>query len=825
MEQKHEHLQLTRWGERLPRRKKGPPHNPARDDKRGHGEHLLHDLETVSNSLQRLKQDAPVGVNPKLIFKVLQHPKGALSVEQLDRLGLRVLGIDSHKAMVVFPNQEALKDLQRRLNEYAGLVPQGNKYEFLSSVEGIAPLTPADRTGRILAANPLAADETAALDVELWHTGDSAECLRNVEEIRNFLANTSRRINDDNRPPQVTDSYVGSSLCLVRARLDEITLQNLISGNPFDYVKIVDRRPQPSFDFPQLRATRNDELPIVDVSLIPDDLVGVVVIDSDIMQGHPVLGPAVGDAQVFPDLLREKVQGGPEDGDEKSGGHGTAVAGIAAYGDIDSRRIRRNWVPDARVFSARVTNDRNEYDEDELLENQLRQAVEYYLSSYPEARVVNISLGNELAVYSDELYQFRLASLVDELAYEYRERNIVFVVAMGNYIPDFDSHDELVLAYPNYLLQDRSARIIDPATSAIALTVGGLSYGSGQSVHGDDLTDRLVAGHRGWPSPFTRAGWGFSGAVKPEIVEYAGDLRFTSGRIPEPPTYAGVPSTAKQFAPSEGQLFRTVSGTSFAAPRVSNLASRLMREFPNASSNLVRALIVDSARIPPSMPPALEGLDYSDDNLLRLYGYGQPDFERARWSADNEVLLLFDGSIRLDTFEIFEVPPLPEAFFSSKGTGYISASLAFDPPTRHTRADSYLGVTMKFDLFRNKEPDEIADVLRAWNTNEREILGEAEPSLTGLSTGSRFKNMKPNITRRSNGTVQRGILKVHGSAWKYDGKPLYLAVICQRRWASVEITDQRFAVVMSIYHDNPEANLYAQIRQQARAYQRTRVRL
>lgn len=485
----------------------------------------------------------------------------------------------------------------------------------------------------------------------------------------------------------------------------------------------------------------------------------------------------------------------------------------------------RDFIPSARLFSARVTDDDNRYDEDELVERQLERAVKYFLDNYPQAKVVNISLGDARLVYSENNYQFRFAAAVDELAYRYRDRDVVFVISAGNFWPQHLSDEEVVEQYPTYLVSSNEARVIDPATSALALTVGGLSYGEGRGIYGRESTNRLVAAERGWPSPFTRTGWGVDGAIKPDVVDFAGDVRFERGRIlAEYPTYAGLPTTAKAFAPPEGRLFRTVSGTSFAAPRVANLAARLFGELPSASSNTIRALIANSARVPGSRPPYLHDSEIWDEDLLRVYGYGQPDFARARFSSENDILLLTEGNLEVDSFEIYEVPSLPEEFLTTSGCGYISVTLAFDPPTRHTRMDSYLGNTMEFVLFRNVSPEEIANAIRRLESEERKNL-ESTPTVGNLRRDRPNRvDLKPGVNRRKKGTLQRGVSKISRSNWNYNGGPLHLAVICQRKWAPIEITHQRFSVVVSLWHDNPAVNLYAHVRQQARISQRVRVR-
>jgi hypothetical protein len=382
--------------------------------------------------------------------------------------------------------------------------------------------------------------------------------------------------------------------------------------------------------------------------------------------------------------------------------------------------------------------------------------------------------------------------------------------------------------YPSYLY-NADARLIDPATSAIALTVGSLSYGEGEyGLASQERVGGSVARHREWPSPFTRTGFGLNGAVKPEVVEYGGDLRFISGSIAERPLSAGVPTLGAEYSPPEGRLFATRSGTSLAAPRVANLAAKLAREFPGASSNLIRALIIASARVPDWRPPSLIREVDEGSRVMSIYGYGRPEFKRARWSLNREVMLLHDGVIGVDAFELFLLPPLPPSFIAANGIGSLAVSLAFDPPTRHTRLDSYLGIGMEFVLFRNVEPMHIADVLRHWNRDEKEDLGGLDiptrGSLRAVGMGPIQVPLLPAVNLRKRGTAQKGVLKIKNRNWQYDSGSMVLAVICERKWAPAEIQEQRYAVVVSLGHSSQEVNLYEEISQHARVYERIRVR-
>ena len=188
------------------------------------------------------------------------------------------------------------------------------------------------------------------------------------------------------------------------------------------------------------------------------------------------------------------------------------------------------------------------------------------------------------------------------------------------------------------------------------------------------------------------------------------------------------------------------------------------------------------------------------------------------------MLLLAEEEIELDLFQLFSLPGLPEEFLTVPGEREIAVTLAFDPPTRQTRGDSYLGVRMYVHLFRNASPSELMNRLKAMTKEERAALGDDDASLTAMPSVQRVK-LEPGVNLRRGGTLQRGIARIKRPSWRYDGNDLVLAVICQRMWAPVEVERQRFAVVVSVTHSDPTVSLHAHIRQRAQLWQQARVRV
>ncbi|WPF87207.1 S8 family peptidase [Cyanobacterium aponinum AL20118] len=811
---KFEHLELPKTNIEYIRRLHGGGNSKKRHDRTSHGSKLLSQLSSLINRPE--KKNLPFGINPKLIFKIKFRKDFHFPDENVIKSGLNLVAKEpkSKLAIIVFSSDDNFKTFQEKLKAYSGEIKNSPEYGYLDDIEDLVPLEPEDRIGRLLELEPLKTGELVPLDLELWHTGNNKEMTDYIDNLDEFLK-TWQEYPD----MKVTDKYIGEYICIARIKIRQEILDILLAE---EVVKEIDRRPKPAFESPQEINIPVSEFP--DVISPPLNNAGVLVIDSGVQGGHPLIKKTLGDTEVFPDPEGQFIKGNEDDGDQKTGGHGTGVSGIAIYGDINQCIQTKRFQPQVWLFSARVTNENNEYDSDLLLDNQLEKAVDYFVNNYPNCKVINISLGDDRLIYQHGQKQFRLAAKIDEIAYKYQRKNILFVISAGNFYYQPQSNEQLKQEYPNYLL-DEKAKIIEPATAAIALTVGSLSMGKGSSNYPEDACRNAIAKVEGYPSPFTRVGFGVDGMIKPEFVDFGGDLVLERTKIIPNELGVSVITLNKNF--QGNSLFKAYCGTSFSAPRVANLAAQLFTKFPNATSNLIRALIADSAQLPSEIPKFFQSKE-NKKNQLRIYGYGQPNFDKAAYSTENQVILLEDNqSIPIGKFQIYEIPTLPDSFLKTKGNRKISITLAFDPPTRHTRGDSYLGITMEFRLFRNIDKKTLQNAFLKANRNEKtENVTEMKMEDLKKKYGSNIEvDLFPNNDLRKKGTLQKGTISISKSNWKYNKKPLYIVVMCNRKWAKEdEIDVQRYALVASATHSDDQVDLYNHLKLQTRVSQRASIR-
>jgi hypothetical protein len=172
--------------------------------------------------------------------------------------------------------------------------------------------------------------------------------------------------------------------------------------------------------------------------------------------------------------------------------------------------------------------------------------------------------------------------------------------------------------------------------------------------------------------------------------------------------------------------------------------------------------------------------------------------ERAAYSDDARAVLYAEDELTVDHFAVYEIP-IPTVFQNQAGTRTIRATLAYDPPVRHTRTD-YAGVSMNFRLLRGVTADFVFEHYRR--------RGPADGKHPELA--SRFNcHLSPGPQARELSTLQTATATFNRNIGVY-GDRYFLVVRCQRGWAETTAR-QRFAVVVELAHE-AEIRLYEQLR-------------
>jgi len=369
------------------------------------------------------------------------------------------------------------------------------------------------------------------------------------------------------------------------------------------------------------------------------DAPAVCVIDTGAQRLHPLIEP----------LLEEEdshtVFGDGDTSDWKN--HGTPMCGIAAFGDLRPLLLSSAaWEQRHRLESVKLLDAVRAHES--LNYGYVTQgAIALPEIEKPERRRVfcmAITEDHEHSLGRPSAWSSAIDSSTSGSQEEGRPRR-VFLVSAGN-CNVFD---------PSYRYMDtnREAPVQDPAQAWNAVSVG--AYTERRNITEGDPESRLcvpVAPGGGLsPTSRTACEWEPSWPIKPEIVMEGGNLA-------RHPTHGiDVRASLEDLAPSGkfqdagGKPFTTMNATSGATAHAARLGGQLLADYPELSAESIRGLLVHSARWTEAMlndgqlNPHRAGRTAAVEDLLRCYGYGAVDTERARFSFTNKATLVFEGSL------------------------------------------------------------------------------------------------------------------------------------------------------------------------------------
>jgi len=741
---------------------KNPPADP-----RAHGAGLQ---DSLAQARAAAADEIP-GFDNRVLFKL---QAGTLPPEEIEKgfPGVEVISQEDAGQVLAFATAEALAFFEARLATLAA----GGKPKYAQVVYALQAFdrwTREDRTGQALRLHGVPTAPSFRLDIELWPIERRTERQRLLESFEAWLTSGNIRVLDRIDQP---------GLIMFRVEVTAAQTGQLLNHRD---VRSVDLPPRYGIDRELLGL---DIATFPPIPAPPANAPLVAVLDSGVAGGHPLIGPALADAQGF--VLPER-----EHADDH--GHGTHVAGIALYGDVEEAARARAFVPQLRLLSGRILDEAAQADP-RFIENIVDQAVRYFHGEYG-CRIFNLSYGDANKPYLGGRVR-GLAFTIDALS---RELGVLFVVPTGNFNDIVDGE------YPGVLRTERG-RLLDPAPALNALTVGSLARWDSDfyaARYPNDPRHAAIA-QRDELSPFSRGGCSVQSAIKPDLVAYGGNFAVdrVTGQVFG--TGLGELSASREF--TEGRLLSERSGTSFAAPQVAHLAARLVGELPDSSVNLLRALLVANARIPLA---AVSLFDDDDAALAETVGYGMVDTSGLFRSTEEHVILLAEAALRDRRHHFYQVPVPPSLMTSGRRTRELTVSLAHCPAVRTTRID-YCASDISF---RVVEGDSLTEVARAF---DKATSKEAYEGIGEFLTSGRRRY---GATARSKGTVQ-------ASTWVIkQPRTKQLFIVVTRNdpaWgATYSSEEEGYALAIRISdRENVHARLYSEARAQLRARARARVR-
>lgn len=376
----------------------------------------------------------------------------------------------------------------------------------------------------------------------------------------------------------------------------------------------------------------------------PQDANSVCALDTGIAAQHPLIAPGLHGAWAY------DAAWGADD-HHPQGGHGTPLAGVALYGDLeplmnDARQVQlTHAVESMKLLPPRgfpktmppsygvVTEGAVALVEAERPNVRRAYCLANSACDFPPERPSS---------WSGALDQITSGSMPGDQAngVPAAERpKRLMVVATGNMPGGNLAH--VRLCHP----------LEDPSQSWNALTIGGFTRKETPPKNPPGLKAVVPANHR---SPFSLGSQTLSSdltPIKPEVLFEAGNM------IANPSGDCGWEPSVSLLAPGSNVLHEPLVpfwATSAAAGMAGNFIGALQAALPDLWPETHRALAVDSAHWPEPIRKRLIGRGQhwktgskgEKQAILREVGYGVPDLQRAINSASNDVTLIAQAPIQ-----------------------------------------------------------------------------------------------------------------------------------------------------------------------------------
>lgn len=423
----------------------------------------------------------------------------------------------------------------------------------------------------------------------------------------------------------------------------------------------------------------------------------ISILDSGINNGHRLIEP------ILDEVNRLTVE--PGWGVNDSMGHGTSMAGIAIYGNLNA--ILENKKPleihhqieSVKILHPNLPNEQNKYPLITL------EAVNRAIINNPNAKRIFC-----MAVTTDFQVDFgkpsAYSSVLDSIIFgEDINDKKIFLVSAGNVRGEHN--------WKNYPVSNLNLSVESPAQSWNAISIGAYTE--------KILPDAATVANKFELSPFstTSSSWDSNWPIKPEVVFEGGNLiRLENGDV-EGHDDLEVLTTSRN---SIRHHFTTMNATSAATAFAAYFLAKLRDSYPNAWVETLRALMIHSASWSEEMIAQFQ-IDTNKVGdvlrLLKIVGYGIPNLQKAIECKSNYLTFiseqiikpykLDEGEIKTNEIHYYEFP-WPKEILESLGETNVTLRVTLsyfiepNPGDRgYTTKYAYQSTALKFSLINSGE--------------------------------------------------------------------------------------------------------------------------
>ena len=604
-----------------------------------HTEHGFKLRQSISKIREIELNKKDINYTSEIYFKVQSPDNRSIKSEKLnlENLGINLITLSkkSKNSAIGKLNIDKINSLEERLENYIHSSDNKGK-SYFSGIEDFSPIEIEEKIEK-----EIDLDINAKHDVVINFYKNVLN--ENIFKISNLIKDELNN-SIENFNLKTFENGITSISCRIYSYEIKSLLQkfNSIKEVKRNFTTIV----QNSFPVNTLPKALNIK-PAISDSMI-------CVIDSGISKNH-----------IFQNLVNYQYNYTPLGSVSPTFSHGTFVASRATFGDLIDECLSTNTLqPYCKFIDVQIFGKDANGNELNPSEFHVRTVIETIVKRhYMECKVYNLSLGADDPI-SDYTFS-EMSKLIDYLSKQYK---VLFIISSGNI-------DNSLGNYPLDHFTNSGSRITPPAESLLGLTVG--SIAKHDTVNSLSKKDEL--------SPFSRIGPGSDYGIKPELVAHGGNLVSPYNFNPRVSSYG--------FSPCGMQINGNI-GTSFSAPIVALYAQKLFDYYPDATHNLIKALLCHFA-----ISRNLTN-DFSS-NIKQYIGFGEPDIESASVSKEFNGAFIYEGELDDSHYQYvgFHIPSTLSE--NSEGSLKVKITIVYDPQVDPDNEVEYSQARISASLFKN----------------------------------------------------------------------------------------------------------------------------
>ena len=537
----------------------------------------------------------------------------------------------------------------------------------------------------------------------------------------------------------------------------------------------------------------------------------IVVLDGNVIFNHPLVEPVLIGSHKADETFS------PDNTDE----HATDMAGLALFGNLQDTLSLPTIFVNHKVEGVQIYDGNKQPQPYGIITGK---AVNLTNDKFNSAYIMPITADDELHKGKPSSW----SACMDKISFEQKKLIAVSVGNLPKHVIDNDMSILERVKNTDYEEYQRNGCVESPAQAWNVLSIGAYTNICNPDAAGID--GAVPFANPGDISPFSRTSCTFESQwpIKPEVLFEGGNMAIDLHNDVVPNSAFSLTSCNPYWRADSP--FRTVEATSAATGLAGKFLGELLAKYPEYWPETIRALIVHSAEWTDAMQDKLSPNATKTERAswLRLFGYGVPNIERAKYSASNALTIVaqkkfqvfgqtFKNGVLVEgkTAQIVLIPlPWPtellEGELSNKKIKLKITLSYFVKPNPSSRGYgskyAYQSHSLKFDLQRPTETKQ---------QFERRINKLANEDNEARVVNQDSLDWLYGVNAHSKGSIHKDILEVTGADL---ANMRHLAVYSNSGWWKTskkilpEDTRSRFSLVVDIDAGNIDIDLYTPIK-------------